>query len=61
VAQAIEWIKDHLPADLALTTMQLSRTSVGLAVRTAREAARLTLNELAAQAGMTTSSLILLC
>lgn len=37
--------------------MKLSRTSVGLAVRAAREAAGLTLNDLAGMVQMTTSSL----
>ena len=37
--------------------MKLSRASVGLAVRAAREAARLTLNDLAPMAGMTITSL----
>lgn len=37
--------------------MKLSRASVGLAVRAAREAAQLTLNDLAPLAGMTTTSL----
>lgn len=37
--------------------MKLSRTSIGLAVRAARDAARLTLKDLAEPAGMTISSL----
>jgi transcriptional regulator with XRE-family HTH domain len=37
--------------------MKLSRTSVGLAVRAAREAAGLTLKDLAGTTGITTSSL----
>lgn len=37
--------------------MRLSRASVGLAVRAVREAARLTLSDLAQEVGMTTASL----
>lgn len=37
--------------------MKLSRVSVGLAIRSAREAAKLTLNDLAPAVGMTVSSL----